>query len=148
MGPSFGWDRKTRGPVSLQVWQDKDPSLLKDPEIPEGWGGSSYTFGYRRTAEIFETPPFINSIFLKTVLIHIFPLKSWPNHIFHNIIVTWFYIHVYFYQFKDSISMYMCTFFYPCGPKLANKYSILFYIDAACAKLEDEFQRYIYHPLI
>jgi hypothetical protein len=23
----------------------------------EGGGGSSYTFGYRRTAEIFKTPP-------------------------------------------------------------------------------------------
>jgi hypothetical protein len=41
-------------------------------------GVSSYTFGYRRTAEIFKTPPpppFIYSIFLKTIPIHIFPLK-------------------------------------------------------------------------
>jgi hypothetical protein len=36
---------------------------------------SSNTFGYRRTAQIFETPPFIYSIFLKTIPIHIFPLK-------------------------------------------------------------------------
>ena len=32
MGRSFGWDRKNRGPVSQQVWHDKDPSLLKGPE--------------------------------------------------------------------------------------------------------------------
>jgi hypothetical protein len=38
---------------------------------------SSYTFGYRRRAEIFKThgPPFIYSMFLKTIPIHIFPLK-------------------------------------------------------------------------
>ena len=35
-------------------------------------GGSSYTFGYRRTAEIFKTPPFIYSIFLKTIPINIY----------------------------------------------------------------------------
>jgi hypothetical protein len=29
---SFGWDRKNRGPVSQQVWHDKDPSLLKGLE--------------------------------------------------------------------------------------------------------------------
>jgi hypothetical protein len=32
IGRSFGWDRKNRGPVSQQVWHDKDPSLLKGPE--------------------------------------------------------------------------------------------------------------------
>jgi hypothetical protein len=32
MGRSFGWDRINRGPVSQQVWHDKDPSLLKGPE--------------------------------------------------------------------------------------------------------------------
>ena len=26
---SFGWESKDRGPVSQQVWPDKDPSLLK-----------------------------------------------------------------------------------------------------------------------
>jgi hypothetical protein len=31
-GRTFGWDRKTRGPVSQQVWHDKDLSLLKGPE--------------------------------------------------------------------------------------------------------------------
>jgi hypothetical protein len=41
-----------------------------------GWGVSIHTFGYKRTAEIFKTPPFIYSIFLKTILIHIFPLKT------------------------------------------------------------------------
>jgi hypothetical protein len=34
MGRSFRWDRKNRGPVSQQVWHDKDPSLLK------GWAPS------------------------------------------------------------------------------------------------------------
>jgi hypothetical protein len=29
MGLSFGWNRKSRGPLSQQVWSDKDPSLLK-----------------------------------------------------------------------------------------------------------------------
>jgi hypothetical protein len=29
---SFGWDRKNRGPVSQQVWHDKDPSMLKGSE--------------------------------------------------------------------------------------------------------------------
>jgi hypothetical protein len=29
---SFWWDRKNRGPVSQQVWHDKDPSLLKGPK--------------------------------------------------------------------------------------------------------------------
>jgi hypothetical protein len=28
----FEWDQKNRGPVSQQVWHDKDPSLLKGPE--------------------------------------------------------------------------------------------------------------------
>jgi hypothetical protein len=28
----FGWDRKNRGPVSQQVWHDKNPFLLKDPD--------------------------------------------------------------------------------------------------------------------
>ena len=37
---------------------------------------SSYTFGYRRTAEIFKTPPFIYSIFLKTIPIHIFSVEN------------------------------------------------------------------------
>ena len=32
LGRSFGWDRKNRGPMSQQVWHDKDPSLLKGPE--------------------------------------------------------------------------------------------------------------------
>jgi hypothetical protein len=32
MGRSFERDRENRGPVSQQVWHDKDPSLLKDPE--------------------------------------------------------------------------------------------------------------------
>jgi hypothetical protein len=32
MGQSFWWDRKNRGPMSQQVWHDKDPSLLKGPE--------------------------------------------------------------------------------------------------------------------
>jgi hypothetical protein len=32
MGRSFGRDRKNRGPVSQQVWHDKDPSLLESPE--------------------------------------------------------------------------------------------------------------------
>jgi hypothetical protein len=32
MGRSFGWDQKNRGPVSQQVWHDKDPSLLKSPK--------------------------------------------------------------------------------------------------------------------
>jgi hypothetical protein len=34
-------------------------------------GVSSYTFGDKRTADIFKTPPFIHSIFLKTIPIHI-----------------------------------------------------------------------------
>jgi hypothetical protein len=29
MGRPFRWDRKYRGPMSQQVWHDKDPSLLK-----------------------------------------------------------------------------------------------------------------------
>jgi hypothetical protein len=32
MGRSFGCDRKNRGPVSQQVWHDKDLSLLNGPE--------------------------------------------------------------------------------------------------------------------
>jgi hypothetical protein len=31
VGRSFGWDRKSRGPVSQQVWHDGDPSLLGGP---------------------------------------------------------------------------------------------------------------------
>ena len=30
MHGSFGWDLKNRGPVSQQVWHDKDPSPLED----------------------------------------------------------------------------------------------------------------------
>jgi hypothetical protein len=32
MERSFGLEQKNRVPLSLQVWHDKDPSLLKDPE--------------------------------------------------------------------------------------------------------------------
>jgi hypothetical protein len=32
MGRSFRWDRRNRGPVSHQVWYDKDPSLFKGSE--------------------------------------------------------------------------------------------------------------------
>jgi hypothetical protein len=32
MGRSFRWDWVNRGPVSQQVWNDEDPSLLKGPE--------------------------------------------------------------------------------------------------------------------
>jgi hypothetical protein len=47
MGWSFGWDRKNRGPVSQQVWHDKDPSLLKGlifwNRAHSGCGRSNYT---------------------------------------------------------------------------------------------------------
>jgi hypothetical protein len=32
MGLSFGGNRKNQGPMSQQVWHDKDPSLLKGAE--------------------------------------------------------------------------------------------------------------------
>jgi hypothetical protein len=32
-GVSFEWNQKNWGPVSQQVWHDKDPSLLKGPEL-------------------------------------------------------------------------------------------------------------------
>jgi hypothetical protein len=97
------------GPQRLQKWQ-----WLTPPR-----GDSSFTFGYRRTVEIFKTPP----IHIFNIFDIYFRWKSWPNHIFHNNIVTCLYI--YFYQFKNFISMYMYSF-YPCGPKLTNKifYSI------------------------
>jgi hypothetical protein len=34
MEQSFQWDRKNWGPMSQQVWHDKDPSLLKKPWVP------------------------------------------------------------------------------------------------------------------
>jgi hypothetical protein len=37
-------------------------------------GAFSYTFGYRRTDEIFKTPPFIYSIFFKTI-----PIRDDPG---------------------------------------------------------------------
>jgi hypothetical protein len=66
------------------IWTDNWSSL------GVGGGGSQPI----RTAEIFKTPPFIYSIFLKTISIHIhmyFRWKSWPNHIFYNNIVSCLY---------------------------------------------------------
>jgi hypothetical protein len=52
-----------------------------------------------------------------------FRWKSWPNHIFHNNIVTCFY----FYQFKNSICIHVCTLFLTyVGPNWQIKYSILY----------------------
>ena len=54
-----------------------------------GVGVSSYIFGYKRTAEIFKTPPIhIFNIFENHTHSYIFPLKSWPIHIFHNSVIN------------------------------------------------------------
>jgi hypothetical protein len=67
-----------------------------------------------------------------------------PDPMIYFITIMW-PVYIYIYQFKHSISMYMYSFL-PLWAHI-GKYSILFYIVAACTKLNGEFQRYIYHPL-
>jgi hypothetical protein len=63
-----------------------------------------------------------------------FRWKSWPNH-FNFITILW-------PVYRSSISTYMYSLFLSLvGQNWQIKYSILFYIVAACAKLENEFQR-------
>jgi hypothetical protein len=93
-------------PPIFRYWHD---TFLPPPLPPagrgEGGGALSILLGTDVPLGFSKHPPFIYSIFLKNT-------------------VTCFYIYMYFYQFKNSISMY--SFFYPCGPKLANEifYSI------------------------
>ena len=81
MGRSFGWGHKNRGPVSQQVWHDKDLSLIK---------------GQERHAEIYSVLPFDNvssyenNIYLegslwsmyeiRTEIIITFPSRTECNH--------------------------------------------------------------------
>jgi hypothetical protein len=91
-----------------------------------------------------NTPHSYSQYFWKPYPFIYFRWKSWLNHIFHNNIVTCFFISI------NLKVLSLCTYFFwsLVGPNWQIKYSILFYIVAACAKLEDEFQRHIYHPLI
>jgi hypothetical protein len=121
------------------------PHLLWHGIRSRGLGGvgSSYTFGYRHTAEIVKTPHSYSQYFWMHSCISVenrdpiiyFITILWPVFIYIN-------------------SIYVCVLFFTLvGPNWQMKYSILFcfilfYIVAACKKLEGEFQRIRFSGLI
>jgi hypothetical protein len=87
------------------------PRGTGDHQIPPGGGGSSsYTFGYRRTAEIFKTPPIhIFNIFENHT--HSYISIENPDPIIYFITILWpVFIHVSI-SIKCYLYVYVLFFF-------------------------------------